>query len=362
MEFHLVKSTAEINRFISFSGDVYQGNPYYRDGMSAIVRIFLTRQTVYLQQGDIFPFLILDGQQIILRGAYILNRGLPEILMLAFFEAKPNAQRAVDLMLAEGKKLAAEHGRKKIVIGLDGHINYGVGLLASHFDQAPCFGFPYTPDYYLDYFQGLTEYSFTSFVTEISSFHLEGEGRIIHRLNRHGYSFRIADFQHFQRELEIYTDLNNACFQDHLWWFNRTYQEDYELLHPFRSFISGENLIIAEKNGRAIGFMLWYPDFNQLIPPGRGIGLTTLIKNKLGGSRKIDRIKIAEVAVRQEFQGSGLVVGLFAKLHELVRDRYRYCEAGWVEESNFRSKGLGLHWEQAGCLEFKKYKAFELSL
>ena len=90
--------------------------------------------------------------------------------------------------------------------------------------------------------------------------------------------------------------------------------------------------------------------------------MTTLLKNKLGGRERIDRIKIAEIAVLSEFQGSGLVVGLFEKLYQLVKDRYRYCEAGWVEESNFRSKGLGLHWQSAGCLEFKQYKAFELSL
>ena len=267
MEFNLITSRADIDRFVHFSSIVYKGNPHYRDGMSAIVRMFLTRQTVCLEKGDIFPFLICEGQKIILRGAYMINPGLPEILMLAFFEALPNAQPAVDLMLAEGKKLATGHGRKKIVIGLDGHINYGVGFLASHFDQTPCFGFPYTQPYYLDYFQGLTEYAFTSFVTEIGGFHLEGERGILKRLGRHGYSFRVADFRQFQRELEIYTDLNNACFQDHLWWFDRTYQEDYELLHPFRWFIKGENLIIAEKNGRPIGFMLWYPDFNQLIRP-----------------------------------------------------------------------------------------------
>jgi len=362
MELQWLKNRRETERFIRFAGQVYRGNDCYRDGMSPIVRMFLNRQTVYLEDGDIFPFWVREDNRLLLRGAYIVNSRLPGILMLAFFEALPQVQPAVDLMLAAGKDLAAKLGCHQLIIGLDGHLNYGVGFLASHFHQAPCFGFPYTPSYYLDYFRGLQEHSFTSFLADIRLFHLAGEEKILRRLDQHGYRFRVADFRHFQRELQIYTDLNNACFQDHLWWFNRTYAEDYELLNPFRWLIRGENLIIAEKNGHPIGFMLWYPDFNQLIRPGQGIGLATLLRSRIGLDGKMDRIKIAEVAVRHEFKGSGAVAGLFAKLYELVKDRYRYCEAGWVEESNTGSMGLGLHWEVAGCREHKKYKAFQINL
>lgn len=364
MELKFVTTKNEIKQFIGLGKEIYQGNPYYRDSMSEILKLFLDHKTCYLKNGSFFPFIVQDQHQnkILLRAAYMINRKMPDTLMIAFFEAAKGVPEAVSIMLEEGRKIAALHQCTSIVIGLDGHINYGLGFLASHFDVTPCFGFPYSPEYYLDYFRGLKAYQFTSFLTDLSQFNLKKEETILRRLQRHQYTFRCADFNQFDRELRIYTDLNNDAFQDHLWWADRSYEEDYELLYPFRRFIRGENLLIAEKAGIPIGFMLWYPDFNQLIPPGKGLGLQALVRNKLGGRQKIDRLKIAEIGIKPEYQGTGAVLGLFALLYQLVGGRYRYCEAGWVEENNLKSKGLGMHWEQVGCQEYKKYKAYQMML
>ncbi|ATW25040.1 GNAT family N-acetyltransferase [Candidatus Formimonas warabiya] len=362
MELKYITTKEEAKDFVRFGTAVYRGNPYFRDSMSDIVKMFLDHKTAYLKNGEIHPFFILDQGRIVLRAAYVLNYKMKDILMISFFEAERGAQDAVELMMARGKILAAAKECKRMVVGLDAHLNYGVGFLASHFDVAPCFGLPYTHAYYLDYFKGWTEYRFTSFLADIEQFHLAQERGILARLGKKGYTFRRADFRNLPGEIKIYTDLNNACFQNHLWWADRTYEEDYELFYPFRWLIRGENLILAEKDGVPIGFMLWYPDFNQLIAPGREIGLATLLKSKMGFPRRMDRIKIAEIGVRPECQGTGVVIGLFDQLYRLVRGRYRYCEAGWVEENNTKSKGLGLHWEGNGCQEYKKYKAFEMPL
>ena len=362
MELNFIQSNKEINEFIRFGRFVYTGNPCYRDSMSGIVSMFLYHKTCYLKNGKIFPILIRDRDKTLLRAAYVINNKMPDILMIAFFEAAPGAGDAVQLMLSEGRKIAAGFRRKSIVVGLDAHLNYGVGFLASHFDVDPCFGFPYTHNYYLDYFKDLKEHRFTSFQTDIACFNLDQEQRILKRLKSNGYSFRPADFKFFDRELKIYTDLNNICFKNHLWWADRSYEEDHELLYPFRRFIRGENLLIAEKEGKPIGFMLWYPDFNQLIAPGKSLNVSTWLKYKLGRPQKINKIKIAEIGIKPEYQGTGAVVGLFDLLYKLVKDKYRYCEAGWVEENNIKSKGLGLHWARAGCREYKKYKAFEVQL
>lgn len=361
MQLHYVTTQPEIKNFIKFGDSVYEGNHYYRDSMSDIVKMFLYRKTSYLRHAEACPFVVKDAGKTVLRACFIIDYKQKDMLMISFFEALENAREAVDLMLDRAITLARNKGLGKIVIGLDAHLNYGLGFLASHFDTAPCFGFSYTPRYYLDYFKGFKEYRFTSFLVDLKRFDLTGEQAILGRIKDHGYTFRPADFKQLDREINIYTRLNNLCFGDHLWWAERTFEEDRELLYPFRWFIKGENLIIAEKNGEPVGFMLWYPDFNRIITPGKGIGLTTLIRSKLGAGR-IDKFKLAEMGIRPEYQGTGVALGLFEQLSRSVRDRYRYCEAGWVEENNNKSRGFGMRWRRMGCEEYKQYKVFEVVL
>lgn len=362
MNFKYLANKQEFEQFIKFGNELYAGNPYYRDSMSDIVKMFLFHQTSYLKHAQIYPFILEQQGQIILRAAFIIDYKQKDLLMIAFFEARENAQDAVNCMLDKARELAGKHGLKRIAIGLDAHLNYGVGFLASHFDRVPCFGFGYSPEYYLTYFKGLQVYHFTSFLIDLAQFNLTGEQKILQKLLKKGFTYRLADFNFINREIEIYTRLNNLCFQRHLWWADRTFEEDRELLYPFRWFIKGENLIIAEKNGEPIAFLLWYPDFNQLIKPGKGIGLSTLLKAKLGIGGPINKFKIAEIGVKPEYQGTGAVLGLFETLFHQVKGKYQYCESGWVEENNMQSKGLGLRWQKFGCQEYKKYQAFEVTL
>ncbi|HWJ03262.1 MAG TPA: hypothetical protein VNU93_06240, partial [Verrucomicrobiae bacterium] len=244
LDFRPVNTPQEIKRFIQFGIEVYRDNPYFRDSMSDIVSMFVHKRSSYLSHGEVYPFTIEQEGQILVRAAFVIDRKQVDMLMIAFFEAKPNAQAAVDLMLAKAKEHAANQGLRRIVVGLDAHLNYGVGFLASHHGVDPCFGFGFTPEYYLDYFRGLKEHRFTSFQVDIEQFNLAREQKVLTRIKRNGYSFRFADFKQLDREIELYTQLNNACFQNHLWWADRTFSEDKELLYPFRWFINGENLII----------------------------------------------------------------------------------------------------------------------
>ncbi|MCR3923214.1 MAG: GNAT family N-acetyltransferase [Firmicutes bacterium] len=362
MQLIYVKDKTEQNRFLSFGRQLYRENPYFRDSMSDIVNMFLSQKTAFLHHAEVSPFFIEENGQILLRAAFIHDYKQGNMLMISFFEAVEGAQAAVDMMLQEAKSLAQKKKVKKIVIGLDAHLNYGVGLLASHYTEVPCFGFGYTPAYYLAYFSGLQEHTFVTYVIPTKNFEISREQAILTRVKRRGFTFRPASMKNLQKEIAVYTHLNNLCFQQHLWWADRTFQEDWELFHPFRWFIKGENLLIAEKDGEPIGFMLWYPDFNQIIPAGQGIGLTTLLKGKLGGLRKIDKIKIAEIGILPKYQGTGVVLGLFEMLSRYAKDKYSFCEAGWVEEYNIKSKGFGLRWHDMGSREYKKYKAFELDV
>ncbi|KJS22971.1 MAG: hypothetical protein VR72_03540 [Clostridiaceae bacterium BRH_c20a] len=359
MKLKYLSTKDDLKKFIGFTKEVYRDDPLYRDAMSSIAQMFLSKKTAYLEHARVYPVWVENNGGMLARAAFIIDYKQEDMLIVSFFEAKRDAQKAVNLIISEAKKLAEKKGLKRIVIGLDAHLNYRVGFLASHFNETPTFGLAYNPDYYSSFFSGCREYNFSSFSVEIDRFNMEKEKPILSRIKQKGFTFRFADLSRLDREIEIYTYLNNLCFRDHLWWADRTVKEDLELFHPFRWFLKGENLIFAEKEGQPIGMMLWYPDFNQLLPQGKGLGLKALVQYKMGLG-KIDKFKIAEIAVGQKYQGSGAVLGFFDLLYSVVKDKYKICEAGWVEENNIKSRSLGIRWEDFGCQEYKKFKAYEV--
>lgn len=352
-------SNAEVKKYISFCKEIYRNDENYRDSLTDILEMILYKKGEFCKNAQITPWLITQSDRILAVCTFIIACRLRDTLQIAFFEARRDCQEAVDLIIDTASEKCRKEGLIKITVGLNGHVNYGLGLLASDFDKAVCFGSSYNPPYYTGYFTKYSpkEYHLTSYLTDMERYSLEAEQKILDRICRN-FTFRIADFRNLRQEVEIYTDLNNRCFKGHPFYFERAASEDYELLNQFKPFINGENLIIAERKGSPVGFMLWYPDFNQLIPAGGRIGIGTYIKNKLVGW-KIDKFKIVEIGIVPEYQNSGVVLGLFNKCMEMTRHRYKWCEAGWILDTNIRSKGFGIRWADR---EYKSYKAYELEI
>ena len=349
----------DIEKYIKFTQEVYKGNRFYKDSLTGILKSILYRKNVFSKNVDITPVMVMEDNMVLAVGTFIITEKLQDTIQIAFFEAKEGYQEAVDIIVGKAKKKCKDKNLNKIIIGLNGHVNYGLGLLADHFNSEACFGSSYNPQYYLDYFKkyDAKDYELKSYIWDMNKFNLEREKKVLKRISKY-FSFRKADFRKLRQEVEIYTYLNNECFNQHPYYFERTVEEDYELIDEFRLFINGENFLIAEKDGVPVGFMLWYPDFNQLIRPGGCMEISTFIKNKLFSS-KINKFKIAEIGVIPKYQGSGVILGLLNKCMEYTKGRYDYGESGWVLDSNIKSREFCSRMTDN---EYKHYKVFEIGV
>jgi hypothetical protein len=68
----------------------------------------------------------------------------------------------------------------------------------------------------------------------------------------------LIDFGNFRKEMEVYTELNNICFQHHPFYFPRSVDEDYELFRELKLFLREENLIFVQEGDKMVGYLLWY--------------------------------------------------------------------------------------------------------
>lgn len=354
MELVILKS-GETEAYIAFIKELNRIDPLRRDIMSPTLKTILKGRAALSKTAFLEPVLVSDNGQTVAACVFAQVDRMPEVLQLACFEALEGQEEAVSLLVARGRTLARERGAEKLLIGLNFHVNYGLGILADHFDEVPTFGSAYHPAYIKDYFESLaTEtVSMLTYEADLDAFEVPVSERLQRRISR-DYRVEPADFRDLERTARIYTEINNAAFGKHRFYYKRRIDEDLELFREFKAFLKPENLLFLYFGEEPVGFMLWYPDFNQLMRPGETIGLKTWLRWKLWPGR-IDTMKIVELGVIPEHQSRGGVVRLFEACREMVRGRYKRCEAGWILSENAASRGFGERWADR---EGHHYKVF----
>lgn len=318
------KAFQKVNR------DIYAGNRCYRGTEGNIERLLIKGPTEFHRHASVKPFLIRDGNDIVGRFALIHDDYLPGNMQVSFFEALPGLK---DVFLLIRKAITINYpGCSKVVIGLNGHLNYGAGFLLNRFDVPPLFGLPYTPPYYPDYFSELTEKRMFSFRFPIEGYAAWAKSYPAKR-SLSGLNVRFMNKADIKSESAIYTLLNNKAFIHHPYWAKREEAEDLELFSSFRYFLKNENLVIAEYQGQPVGFYLWYPDFNQLLKTQRELNVFDVLHYKI--KNPIDTIRFTEIGIIPEFQNSPVAFSLVDKaLSSILDGGYKYCEGGFIFEEN----------------------------
>ncbi|MFH1808812.1 MAG: hypothetical protein ABIJ09_08700 [Pseudomonadota bacterium] len=338
-----VHNRLDLRRWHALGEQVYRPYPLHRSTGDDIAHWLIGGKSLFCRHASITPYLLKNGWHAVGRFALIRDERRPEVVQVAFFEALPGLEGVRDAILLKARAMHPECA--DIVVGLDGHLNYACGFLVDRHDEPPVFGLPYTPPYYLDYFEGLRRRDMVSYRFQNQGFY--DLRRVVEpALDLSGVTIRLWDKRQFAREMDIYTHLNNVCFHDHPYWAARQSSEDQELFEGFKWFLDDDHLIIAEKEGQPIGFLLWYPDFNELVGPGQALGVKALLKYralKAAGRHPIKAVRLTEIAVHPAHRSRKVLAGMTMKMIERVEaSGHLFTEGGFIFEENQSSIGYTL--------------------
>ena len=311
---------------------MYEGYPCHRATEETLTRLIVDGPTVFQTHATVSPCLLWNGVDAVGRCALIHDRNMPEFVQVAFFEALPGLHGVADALISAARIMRT--GAAKLLIGLNGHLNYGAGMLLNRFDEPPVFGLPYTPPYYTGYFAGL-------FCRESVTFRFPLKGifdwarRAAGTFDTRGITVRFLNKSRLREEMELYTAIDNTSFSNTPYWYwsNRDPRENFELFHPFRFLMKEEDLLFAEKDGKPVGFLLWYPDFNGLVSAGRDFNVLDVLRFRFANPLHITRL--AEVAVLPEYRRLPVMATMLLKsLPSVERSGYDVCEGGFIFQDN----------------------------
>ena len=352
-----VHTKRDFSTFYKIPEEIYKNNIFYRASEFDITQLLVEGRSAFHQHAIVLSYLILHEDVVVGRFSLICDQKLPEYVQVSFFEAQPDLSGLASLIV---EKASAEFPDcKRIVFGLNGHLNYGAGILTSNFNETPIFGLPYNREYYQDYFADFRKIPLVSYRFPFEPF-VDYHRRMSDYPDFKGITVRKLNKKKLRQETEIYTSLNNACFRAHPFWAERSVQEDFELFHPFRFLIKEENLLFAEKDGKPIGFFLWYPDFNQLLKGQQRLGFKHILQYHF--TQRIETFRFTEIAVLPEYKMSHAVQAMILyAIPYIQKAGIKYGEGGFIFEENTNSIAMTRRFlERATGLKMNPHRHYAL--
>ena len=130
------------------------------------------------------------------------------------------------------------------------------------------------------------------------------------------------------------------------------------LAKDLKMLLDKDFCLLAEHNGKVMGFALAIPDINQiLIKIKRGRLFPTGIFKLLLGIKKINYVRVLALGVTEEYRKLGIEACFYAEIIEqAVAKKIKGGEASWILENNeLMNNGL----KKLNATVYKRYRIFE---
>ena len=326
MELQYCITDEQLDEFLSFRRMLYKGDESYVCTSEFVLTDTIYKRTDFANECMVLPAVVKKNNAIVAECVFIHNSKLP-YLSIAFFEAEKNQDDAVELILSEARAVATRCNVKKIVIGHNGHISYGVGILTTRFDYKNSFDSNYNKDYYAKYFSHLKKQGLSTYMQNKRAMekHLIAGG---------AYKIRKANMKSFEQEAELMRELCDKTIGKTFLYFPTEKGHFYQLMRDLRPFLKDENLLFAEdKDGKTVGFLFWHPDFNRMLKGGKhystlGIALAYIFKSHKIKNAKLNAIGALSPRVTCE---------LLNELSKVLGSRFKTLETNFVWDNNLPS-------------------------
>ena len=326
-----VITSKQRREYINFIYKVYESDNSYRDLNLLFVKNFLWQKDSYAKRCAVHPFIIKDNDETKAVGTYIYSQDTQE-LKLSFLEFLPSAAKYLNELLTQGRIIAKDYGLSKIVIGINGHISYGLGILVGENKNFE-FNANYNPSYYtkeLDKLNLTTKKAFSyKYSLKTSIFRKDILDNIYST-----YSFRTMDKRNFKKEILLFGELCDKVMQNTPYYSTKTKEEMYELIKQLKPILKNEDIIFALKDGKEVGFVFTHPDYCEFMNNKKVNFVSVFIKSRFKQTKKVI---YNIIGVLPEFQNTALAFGLIHQTALKVCDGYEDIVSSFVLEENEQS-------------------------
>ena len=243
----------------------------------------------------------------------------------------------------------------------------GRGLLVRGFDSPPVLMNSYNPDYYRKLleecgFKKDTDF-FAYYSNQISNLKVRVEKVSAFAMQKFRFRIDKINLKHRNREIKdiikiIDAIVSNSREEDNGFEYaNPPTYENFALeVKKFLPFLDKDLIYIARSGEIPIGFVLAFPDYNQVLKRMNGTLFPFGLFKYLLYKRKIKGIRAFAQYVIPEFRNKAVNAAIFSKILDVAEQKkYEFIEGSLISENNLRSRRV---FENAGIQPYKIYRVY----
>lgn len=374
LEIREVTSRRDLDQFIKVSWRVSTGDPHWVPPLLVDVKEFLNRKRhPFYLHGAATQFLALKngtalGRILVSDDPLYNQRHESNVGCFGMFECVDDRATAHALLDRAAAWLRAR-GRTSIMGPVDYSTNYNCGLLVEGFDTPPRIMMNHNPPYYAGLLEswGLAKAKDLYAWWFVDQFDLvaKWKRRTDWLARRGGVTVRPFSKKDLHAEVERCYGVYNSAQKEHWGFAELTRAEFLYLAKRLAKIGLTDHALMAEVQGKLVGFSVTLPDFNEAIRPldgrlttfGLPIGLVRLLY-------RLPRVKTARMAILvllAAYRRRGISELLILETLNYGKDvaGYTGAELGWTLEDNDL---INRTVEHVGGRRYKTYRVYEKSL
>ncbi len=367
-----VETKKQLAAFVDFPHKLFEGDKKYVPELHIAQRDVLTPgKHPFHNHSSMQLFLAYEGDVIKGRIAAILNNNHNKLNKVTegffgFYDLYNDSEVSKKL-LDEAQTWLLSKDATKMIGPVNPSTNETAGLLIEGFDLPPVAMMTYNYSYYLDLLTAagfkksvdLLAYDLPTNVVNKRSLALKDTLR--KRLAERNITVRNINLKDYKNEVEKILKVYNDAWIENTGFIPMTDDEFKYLAKDLKMILDKDFALVAEHDGKTIGFALAIPDINQtLIKIKRGRLFPTGIFKLLLGKSKIDYVRVIALGVNKEFRKAGVEAFFYAEIIQKAIDKkLKGGEASWILENNeMMNNGL----IKMNAKVYKRYRILEKAI
>lgn len=368
-----VQGRRALREFVRFPWKVYRGDPHWVPPLLSerLDRLNPARNP-FLTEAQLELFMARDGRRPVGTVAafvdwHSVRHTGQKIGGFGFFECLPDYAIAQGLLTA-----ACDTVRAWGMDGIRGPTNFGPndepGVLIGGADCPPAMLEAHTPRYYREFLErfGMTKdsdsYAWRVPLQEFAQGRRNLPEQILRVFEaarrRRDVLVRKVRLQDWDREVDIACELFNVTLQ-HLPDYVPTTRETFRhLANQMRFLLDPDLALIAEVDGKAVGFLVAIPDFNVLLRHLNGRLFPLGWLKVYWYRRRIDTVSFKLFGVLEAYRRRGIDVLLYLEaVRSAAAKGYKWLDGSLTSEANPTVNRLA---ERLGAERYKHYRLYRM--
>lgn len=368
LEIKKVESKSDLNKFINLVYEIYKGDPNFVAPLKFDRKKLLNKKkNPFYSHSEVEFFLAIKNGKVSGRIGSLVNHNHnkthnDKVGFFGFFECINDKQVSKELF-----KSAENHLKSLGMNTVRGPVNPSLNdenaLLIDGFDSPPVVLMSYNPKYYINLIE---DYGFKKSKDTFAFKLVNGKYRDekIERLSeavssRYKLKIRSVNFKNksaFKADVNTLKEIYNSAWEPN-WGFVKMTDEEFDFLAAdLKTIADPDYTLIAESDGKAVGFLLGLPNINEALIHNKSGNLLTGAYHLLAKKKKIEILRIIVLGIVPEFQRKGIDALLYHEIGKRSLPKgIKFGEASWILEDNeMMIKGL------TSTMKSEKYKTYRI--